>query len=96
MDANEMEPDSVLAIIKLVYVLSADGTYNISLNGYPTSKGTWSLVNNNTYLQLTDTSGSHVNNIYNLVESIGSTSLEIKDTVNAARGGTSWLYFTKQ
>lgn len=90
MDTNEMSP-----VTAVVYVFSADGAYSTSIQGFVVNRGNWRLIDNNAYLQFTDTSALGVNNIYNHIEAISSTSLEIKDTLHAGSGGTTWLYFTK-
>jgi hypothetical protein len=96
MDANEMISDTLVSNTNVVYVFAASGTYSTSIQGVVVNNGNWKLIDNNTYMQFTDTTALGVNNFYDHVESVSSTSLEVKDTLHAASGGTTWLYFTRQ
>ena len=58
----------------------------------------WALIDNNTYLQVTDTSGGATTVTNDYVVSLTSSNMELKDTtgVAAGTGTTTWTFFVKQ
>ena len=75
------------------YVFNSTGTF-VRTYYSQTSQATWSLVNNNSYLKFIDTSSS-ARTTYDLIVSLNSTTLQIKDTATYT-GVLSLTTFTKQ
>jgi len=93
MDANELFTDTSLA--HQVIRFNTDGTL-VSTYYSSVSHGTWQLVNGNTYIKTTDTSGGTTTS-YVLILSLTPASLEIKDTTGVGAGGyIVWEFLTKQ
>jgi hypothetical protein len=87
-DAGELLTDTSLA--HQILQFNANATVITTYYGIPVSQATWSLSNNDTYLNLLDTSsGSNPDHIS--IQSITSNSLVLKDTSDA----TEWIYLTK-
>jgi hypothetical protein len=56
------------------------------------------LIDNNTYLQVTDTNGGATTVTNDYVVSLTSSNMELKDTTGVAAGTgiTTWTFFVKQ
>jgi hypothetical protein len=90
MEANEIYADTSFPGATLVF--SSSGTFSDVFMGIPLVTGSWKLVNNNTYLETSDTlyGGS---TDYQHIDNLTTTSLTLRDTTG---GQTSWTILTKK
>jgi|GEM_PF-2089387 len=91
MDANELTTSSLYSGSMLKF--NSDHSFSTVLLGV-TLTGTWQLTNNDTYVQVI-TTGPYGDSTSFHIESINSSTAEVKDTTDQANGGTTWLYMSK-
>jgi len=76
------------------YQFSSNGVMSYSYYN-ESSKGTWALLYNNTYLDVVDTTESLA--VIGNVITLSSSSIELKDTtgISSGTGSTTWVFFAK-
>lgn len=86
-DGSELVTDTTVVNSHVTYTFNSDGTLVIKYYSITVGTNTWALVNNNTYLKVTDSSGSS----YNKILSLTGSSAEITDTT----GSLTWIFLNK-